>query len=83
MSTTRLLFLAFVSYSSAAPNKSTQEKTLIGPENFSQDESELISAATTCQTAILRFIYDITDAIQRSEMPYVTCATVLLIMNQR
>lgn len=58
MQTSLLLLLAFTSYSSllvvAAPNKSTQEKGLIGPENSSQDETELISAATTCQTAILR-----------------------------
>jgi hypothetical protein len=56
MSTTPLLFL--VSYSSllvlAAPNKSTQEEGLIGPENLNEDEPELISTATTCQTAILR-----------------------------
>jgi len=52
MSTTLLLLLASVSYSSlfvvAAP---IQEGGLIGPE---KEESELISAATTCQTAILR-----------------------------
>jgi len=77
MSTTLLLLLVSVSFSSllvvAAPNRSTQEEDLIGPENSSQDligpekddqeggligpvkdESELISAATTCQTAILR-----------------------------
>jgi len=55
MSTTLLLLLVSVSFSSllvvAAPNRSTQEKGLIGPE---KEESELISAATTCQTAILR-----------------------------
>jgi len=33
----------------AAPNRSTQD--LIGPENFKE---EMISSATTCQTAILR-----------------------------
>jgi len=58
MQTSLLLLLVFASYSSlsvvAAPNKSTQEEGLIGPENSSQDETELISAATTCQTAILR-----------------------------
>lgn len=52
MSTTLLLFLTFVSFSSlfvvAAP---IQEEGLIGPV---KEESELISAATTCQTAILR-----------------------------
>ena len=61
MSTTLLLFLTFVSFSSlfvvAAP---IQEEGLIGPE---KEESELISAATTCQTAILRFVHDITDSI--------------------
>jgi len=67
MSTTLLLLLVSVSFSSllvvAAPNRSTQEEDLIGPEKEDQeggligpvkDESELISAATTCQTAILR-----------------------------
>ena len=72
MQTSLLLLLAFASYSSllvvAAPNKSTQEKGLIGPENSSQDETELISAATTCQTAILRYIYNMTDAIQQPQL---------------
>ena len=77
MSTTLLLLLVSVSFSSllvvAAPNRSTQEEDLIGHEKDDQeggligpvkDESELISAATTCQTAILRFVHDITDMIQ-------------------
>ena len=61
MSTTLLLLLVSVSFSSlfvvAAP---IQEEGLIGPE---KEEPELISAATTCQTAILRFVHDITDSI--------------------
>merc|ERR1712233_198465 len=54
MTTSSLLLLAFLfSFAfmsvTAAPNRATQD--LIGPENF---DSEMISSATTCQTAILR-----------------------------
>jgi len=54
MTTSSLPFLAFLSSFAfmsvtAAPNRSTQD--LIGPENFKE---EMISSATTCQTAILR-----------------------------
>merc|ERR1712243_478750 len=54
MTTSSLLLVALVSSFAfmsvtAAPNRSTQD--LIGPENFNE---EMISSATTCQTAILR-----------------------------
>jgi len=55
MSTT-LLLIAFVSSSmlvAAAPNKLTQG-ALIRPKRLTQEESDMISAATTCQVAILR-----------------------------
>merc|ERR1712212_63847 len=47
---TKLLLITFVSSSlvAAAPNK------LIRPKRLTQEESDMISAATTCQTAILR-----------------------------
>jgi len=59
MSTSSLLLLACVSSFSflpvtAAPNRSAaqEEGEMIGPKNF--EDPELISSATTCQTAILR-----------------------------
>jgi len=47
---TKLLLITFVSSSlvAAAPNK------LIRPKRLTQEESDMISAATTCQAAILR-----------------------------
>merc|ERR1712233_304165 len=52
MSTTLLLLCLLVSFSflvAAAP-----QRGLIGPQKFSEEESDMISAVTTCQTAILR-----------------------------
>merc|ERR1712198_780623 len=52
MSTTLLLLCLLVSFSSlvaAAP-----QRGLIGPQKFSEEESDMISAVTTCQTAVLR-----------------------------
>merc|ERR1712130_166317 len=52
MSTTLLLLCLLVSFSflvAAAP-----QRGLIGPQKFSEEESNMISAVTTCQTAILR-----------------------------
>ena len=55
MSTTLLLLCLLVSFSflvAAAP-----QRGLIGPQKFSEEESDMISAVTTCQTAILRYNY--------------------------
>jgi len=52
MSATCLLLCLLLSFSSlvaAAP-----QGALIGPQKFTEEESEIISPATTCQTAILR-----------------------------